>query len=84
MVWLRPDLSSGDILLKPQSVIDVGDAATAIHLPPVACYADKYVSSNFLSYTTAIHLPKSTNVKIKREKKGVLYMVKLLKDTPLL
>ncbi|XP_076094139.1 elongator complex protein 2-like [Mytilus galloprovincialis] len=45
MVWLRPDLSSGDILLKPQSVIDVGDAATAIHLPPVACYADKYLIS---------------------------------------
>ena len=43
MVWLRPDLSTGDVPLKPVSILDVGDSATAVDLPSIICYPDRLV-----------------------------------------
>ena len=57
MVWLRPDLSTGDVPLKPVSILDVGDSATAVDLPSVICYPDRYLiavgleSGEILLYT---------------------------------
>jgi hypothetical protein len=45
MVWLRPDLSTGDVSLKPVSILDVGDSATAVDLPSIICYLDRLVYS---------------------------------------
>ena len=47
MVWLRPDLSTGDVPLKPVSILDVGDS--------VICYPDRLVYSqtaNLIGYYT--------------------------------
>ena len=43
MVWKRPDLCPGDAPVKPVSVHDVGDSATAIHVTPMVVYPDRYI-----------------------------------------
>lgn len=43
MVWRRPDLCEGEI--KPVSVHDVGDSATAVDLTHIEVYPNKYLVS---------------------------------------
>jgi hypothetical protein len=55
MVWLRPDLSTGHVPLKPVSILDVGDSATSVDLPSIICYHDRLVYSqtaNLIGYYT--------------------------------
>ena len=60
MVWLRPDLSTGHVPLKPVSILDVGDSATSVDLPSIICYPDRLVYSqtaNLIGYYTVWLLP---------------------------
>ena len=46
MVWLRPDSYTGDVPLKPVSILDVGVYATAVELPSIICYPDRLAYSH--------------------------------------